>query len=43
MAFGSLLALLDALRAGRARERTLAAQFMQAALTAEPESADARR
>lgn len=38
-----LLALLDALRAGRARERTLAAQFMQAALTAEPESADARR
>ena len=38
-----LLALLDALRAGRARERTLAAQFMQAALMAEPESADARR
>ncbi|MDQ7956261.1 MAG: MarR family transcriptional regulator [Pseudomonadota bacterium] len=37
-----LLALLDALRAGRARERTLAAQFMQAALTEEPEDADAR-
>lgn len=37
-----LLALLDAFRAGRARERTLAAQFMQAALTEEPEDADAR-
>ncbi|MBS0428976.1 MAG: MarR family transcriptional regulator [Proteobacteria bacterium] len=38
-----LLALLDALRAGRARERALATQFMRAALSAEPEDADARR
>ena len=38
-----LLALLDALRAGRSRERALAAQFMQAALTAEPAQADALR
>lgn len=38
-----LLALLDALRAGRARERSLAAKLMQTALTAEPEGADARR
>lgn len=31
-----LLALLDALRAGRARERALAAELMTAALSAEP-------
>ncbi|WP_225784794.1 hypothetical protein [Xenophilus sp. Marseille-Q4582] len=40
-----LLALLDALRTGRARERALAAQLLQAALSdeaAEPEGADAR-
>ena len=36
-----LLALLDALRTGRARERALAAEFMHAALTTAPEAADA--
>jgi hypothetical protein len=39
-----LLALLDALRTGRARERTLAAKLMQAELAqAEPGAAHARR
>ena len=36
-----LLALLDALRTGRARERAMAAQLMEAALTAEPLAPDA--
>lgn len=39
-----LLALLDALRTGRARERTLAATLMEAALTQfDPGAADARQ
>lgn len=38
-----LLALLDALRIGRARERAMAAQLMEAALTSEPGGADASR
>lgn len=37
-----LLALLDALRAGRARERALAAQFIARELTGPEKSADAR-
>jgi hypothetical protein len=36
-----LLALLDALRTGRARERTLAAELIEAALVSEPEATDA--
>ncbi len=39
-----LLALLDALRSGRARERELAAEWLKAALTAgEPEASNARQ
>lgn len=38
-----MLALLDALRTGRARERAMAAQLMEAELTADPAGPDAGR